>query len=301
MDRLGYTLFFAIALHGVAIFSITFGQEQKTPPTQTVEVTLAQHKSEQTPEKSDFLAQHNQLGSGTEEEARTLSTTEASNFTDNRIRNQAAAAAVPTNQPLPPTPPKPIADVAQKSQEAAPKRAKKEVVSSKKATQKVAKKREDKPKTATATPAAGQSTSLLARSLEIANLEAQIDFRQQELAKKPRIRRLTSVSTTASSDAAYLDNWRRRIEQVGNLYYPEEARKHDLKGRLRLLVVITPDGALQKVQVLGSSGNRILDDAAIRIVQLAAPFQPFSVEMRKTTDVLEIIRTLEFENTAQLY
>ena len=81
---------------------------------------------------------------------------------------------------------------------------------------------------------------------------------------------------------------------VGNLNYPGEARRRNLYGELRLLVSITPDGALQEVSVLESSGHKILDDAALRIVRLAAPFAPFPEEMRKSTDVLEIIRTWQF-------
>jgi protein TonB len=67
------------------------------------------------------------------------------------------------------------------------------------------------------------------------------------------------------------------------------------------LVSIKPDGSLKSVEILKSSGYKTLDDAAIRIVRLAAPFQPFSVEMRKNTDILEIIRTWKFEKTTHLY
>lgn len=105
----------------------------------------------------------------------------------------------------------------------------------------------------------------------------------------------------AHDDAIYLDNWRRRIESVGNMNYPEEARRNNINGSLRLLVAISPDGSVVDIEILQSSGHSVLDNAAIRIVQMAAPFQPFTNEMRRTTDRLEIIRTWKFENRASVY
>lgn len=68
-----------------------------------------------------------------------------------------------------------------------------------------------------------------------------------------------------------------------------------------MMVSVLPDGNVKEIRILHSSGNRILDDAAVRIVQLAAPFQKFPVEMRKNTDLLEIIRTWKFEKTSRIY
>ena len=101
-------------------------------------------------------------------------------------------------------------------------------------------------------------------------------------------------------DAFYLNSWRRKIETIGNLNYPVEARKRKLYGDLRLMVAILPDGTLKEVELLQSSGHRVLDDAAVRIVRLAAPFAPFPDELRQTTDVLEIIRTWQFRKNSSL-
>jgi protein TonB len=81
---------------------------------------------------------------------------------------------------------------------------------------------------------------------------------------------------------------------VGNLNYPEEARRKQLYGDLTLLVTIRPDGSLKEVKVMRSSGHQVLDDAAMRIVRLAAPYPPFPAEMRKSTDLLEIVRSWQF-------
>lgn len=302
-DRLGFTLFMAVALHAVFILGSSFVTTPSVPPVQTLEITLAQYAVEKPAEKTDFLAQANQLASGTVEEKRLPSTTERSTFQDEKIRNQSALPIQPVNKPEP-TPvenkaqKQPTADKGTSSKTDIVKRA---VVTTTAEKKKKVPKKPRKPESAPSQPKTGQSTSLLAKSLEIANLQAQIKMQQEQFAKRPKIRRLTSVSTTIHEDAIYLDNWRRRIEMVGNLNYPEEARRQKIYGTLRVLVAIYPDGGLKSVEITQSSGNKTLDDAAIRIVKLASPFQPFSVEMRKNTDVLEIIRSWKFEKNTHLY
>ena len=109
-----------------------------------------------------------------------------------------------------------------------------------------------------------------------------------------RVRRVTGVAPASPELSYYFEAWRRKVERVGNLNYPDAARARSLYGSLRLLVAIVPDGTLRDVRVLESSGHRVLDDAALRIVRLAAPFAPFPPEMRRNTDVLEIVRTWQF-------
>jgi protein TonB len=137
--------------------------------------------------------------------------------------------------------------------------------------------------------------------MDIANLQAKLMLEQEKMAKRPKVTRVTSASTLAHEDADYLDTWRQRIETLGNLNYPEEARANSIHGSLRMLVSIRPDGSVQEVDILKSSGHPTLDDAAIRIVQLAAPFQPFPLEMRERMDLLEIIRTWKFEKGTHVY
>jgi protein TonB len=142
--------------------------------------------------------------------------------------------------------------------------------------------------------------SLQARALEIASIEARIDPQHQIHAKNLRIKRLTSLATTSRADAFYLNSWRRKIESVGNLNYPQKARRDKLYGTLRLMVAILADGSLKEVELLDSSGHKVLDEAAIRIVRLSAPYAPFPDELRKSTDVLEIIRTWQFKKNSSL-
>lgn len=136
-------------------------------------------------------------------------------------------------------------------------------------------------------------------SSEIASLEAELSQEQQRYAKRPRIHRLNAASTMRDKGAWYKDEWRKKIERVGNLNYPEEARRQRIYGSLRLLVSINRDGTLYEVQVLESSGQPVLDQAAMRIVRLAAPFAPFTGDLADI-DRLEIIRTWRFERGDRL-
>lgn len=109
-----------------------------------------------------------------------------------------------------------------------------------------------------------------------------------------RVRRLGNVAPPSPDFAYYLNSWRRKVERIGQLNYPQQARAEGIVGNLRLLVAIAPDGALNEVRVLETSGHKLLDDAALRIVRLAAPYAPFPPAMKATTDILEIERTWRF-------
>lgn len=130
---------------------------------------------------------------------------------------------------------------------------------------------------------------------ELAELQASLEEQTQSYSDMPRVRRLTSASTRASVDAAYLHDWRKRVEAVGNQYYPQASIRYGLYGSLRLLVVIDHRGRLDDIRVLSSSGYAVLDEAAMKIVRMAAPYAPFPPELRETADKLEIIRTWQFQ------
>lgn len=305
-DRLGFTLFLAVAVHTAAILGIGFAITPKVPPAQTLEITLAQFTSDKPPEEADFLAQANQQGSGQLDEKALPSTREQADFQHQDI--QATAALRPLTEPTQmvplPTPAKAPAPVdITESVEQHTSRAPEQqvIITHAKQENKRSTLLEQRHKSAPPPPPPGSSQSLLSRSLEIASLQAQLNFEQQTYAKRPRVKRLTSAATKSHNDAIYLANWRRKIESVGNLNYPREAQMNQLYGSLRMMVSVLPDGSVKDVRILHSSGNKVLDDAAIRIVQLAAPFQKFPIEMRKTTDVLEIIRTWKFEKSTRIY
>lgn len=128
----------------------------------------------------------------------------------------------------------------------------------------------------------------------MAQLEAQWQVQQQQWVERPRIRRVTSATQLDPELAFYLQQWEARVERIGNQNYPEEARRQNLGGQLRLLVSIYADGRIREAQLLSSSGHAELDEAAIRILNLAAPFAPLPESLRAETEVLEIIRTWQF-------
>ena len=279
-DRLSFTTFLAVMIHAAIILGVTFTYVAKNPSTHTMEVTLVQHADKNKPKTPDFLAQFNQTGSGTLDEKTLMTSPTQAEFQDTVIREtseqQQPRAATKVEQQQ-----KPVVTTTGKSEQKALADVKIE------------------------SPDEGEfknpdKKSLLQRSLEIASLEARLEQQRQVYANRPRIKRLTSLSTASSVDAFYLNSWRRKIESIGNLNYPGEARKRKLYGSLRLMVAIEPDGALQDVRLLETSGHKVLDDAAISIVRLAAPFAPFSDELRRTTDVLEIIRTWQFRKNSSL-
>ncbi|MBO6564850.1 MAG: energy transducer TonB [Pseudomonadales bacterium] len=279
-DRLSFTLFLAIAIHAALILGVTFTYVTSKPSTHTMEVTLAQQRSKNRPDKADFLAQFNQTGSGTLEEKALMTSPTEAQFQDTEIRE--------TSQEMPQEQTRKTIEQKQTVVTTTASSDKKVALDSEIADAKPLETEFENEKT------------LRTRALEIASLEARLDRQRQIYAKRPRIKRLTSLSTASSSDAFYLNSWRRKIESIGNLNYPEEARRNKLYGSLRLMVAILPDGSLKDVELLESSGHQVLDDAAIRIVRLAAPFAPFPDELRQSTDVLEIIRTWQFRKNSSL-
>lgn len=279
-DKLSFTVFLALALHAAIILGVTFTYLDRSPSTHTMEVTLAQHRSNNQPDKADFLAQFNQQGSGTlEKKALTATTTEAE-FLDTVIRKTSPMEVVPSS-------PK-VSELTQTVVATTRKSENKASIQANLIEQKTDDSKNPIKKT------------LLERSLEIASLEARLDKQRQIHAKRPRIKRLTSLSTKSSADAYYLHSWRRKIEKIGNLNYPRQASSKRLFGSLRLMVAIRPDGSLKEVVLLESSGHQVLDDAAMHIVRLASPFAPFPDDLRGSTDELEIIRTWQFRKNSSL-
>ncbi len=134
-----------------------------------------------------------------------------------------------------------------------------------------------------------------ARDQQLASLQAQLDEQTRAASNQPRVRRLTSVSARQAADAAYLADWLARLEAVGNKYYPEASIRYGIYGDVRLLVVIRKDGSLEDIRVLASSGYAVLDEAAIKVVRMTAPYAPFPAELAATTDKLEIVRTWQFQ------
>ena len=276
-ERFGFTVFLSACVHAMVILGVGFTYFDELTSAPTMEITLAQYRSEVAPDDADFLAQENQTGSGTLQEKSAPSTPFTSEFNADVIQEvspvrQSMAAARNT------------ADTsisvltAQRSDLALEQSLEEESTEA------------ENPE--------GDDFTQDELSLAIASLQAQLDLQREAYARKPRKYTISSASTRQSHDALYLDSWRKRIESVGNLNYPPDARRQQIYGDLRLLVALNPDGTLNEVLILKSSENAILDQAAIDIVNLAAPFEPFPEELRGQYDILEIIRTWRFQEGA---
>ena len=271
-ERFGFTVFLSACFHGILILGVGFTYLDELSSAPAMEITLAQYRSEIEPDEADFLAQENQIGSGTLSEAAAQSTPFESDFNADTIQEvQPLPQAVSVTEPVP---------VQNES-----------VITTVNNDTSIDQQLQDTPEEELPVNEEASADEL---STAIASLQAQLDRQRQEYARRPRKYTISSASTKKSQDALYLDTWRRRIEAVGNVNYPESARRQEIYGSLRLLVAILPDGDVNDIQILQSSGFNVLDQAAIDIVRMAAPFAPFPEEMIGKIDILEIIRTWRF-------
>jgi len=137
------------------------------------------------------------------------------------------------------------------------------------------------------------ANELMQRTLEAMKLEAQIAKDMETYQKRPK-RRFVGARAEEYRFARYVEDWRLRIERIGNLNYPAAARDQHLYGSLLLTVLIRSDGSVENIEVNRSSGNRILDAAAVKIVEMSAPFAPFPSDIKRDTDILHVTRTWTF-------
>jgi protein TonB len=146
------------------------------------------------------------------------------------------------------------------------------------------------------TPVTG--ADLAQNALAMARMEAQIARQVEEYNKRPR-KKFVGTRTTEAAEAQYVEDWRQKVERVGNLNYPAAARGK-VYGSLVLSVAILADGEVDGIDVHRSSGHKVLDAAARRIVEMAGPFGPFPPNLRRTTDILVITRTWTFTTSDRL-
>lgn len=270
-DRLGFAALLALAVHLMVLFGVGFSAIPRPEAPTSLAVTIAVNSADEAPEEADFLAQSHQQGGGRHPQPAELSNDREADFSDSRITE-----ARPLAEPVPPPPAAPpgertnlvLADAGPRAQPRPPPGA-----------------------DASALPAEAATPGL--PSAEVASLRAKLDHLRRDYSRAPKVLRVTSVNAKAAETAVYLDYWESLVEQVGNRHYPEEARRKRIFGSLRLAVTLLPDGSVEGVEVLEGSGYRVLDQAAIRTIRLAAPFAPFPEELA-AWDRLEIIRTWRF-------
>jgi protein TonB len=291
--------------HGILVLGVTFAPEDIPPPRyETMEIILVQQKSD-PPEDAKILAQASLQGGGDLAEAETPSTPLPAPFP----QEEPEIAAPPPAESQAPAEsaaeaPEIVEEIAVESSDAEERLAEKidtkdkeakpaEVVAEQKIPEENVRDKQvpEKPEL----PPAPSATALMTNSFKIASLSAQIRRKLQAKAERPR-RKFISASTKEYKYASYMEAWRAKVERVGNLNYPEAARKNKLSGSLILDVALNNDGSINQITVRRSSGHKVLDDAAIRIVKLASPYSPFPDHIREETDILHITRTWQFLN-----
>lgn len=139
---------------------------------------------------------------------------------------------------------------------------------------------------------------LASRSDELAAFNSRLAARAQGSGRARR--KAVSSATREYRYASYMEGWRQKVERIGNLNYPGEARQRGIYGTLVMHVAVRADGSLEGARIVRSSGHEVLDQAALRIVELAAPFAPFPPDLRAEVDVLDITRTWQFERDHRL-
>ncbi len=273
--RLSFAMYFSVLLHAFLLFGLMLVMPD--PPKaanflQPLQVVLVNSKSKSKPVQADALAQHNLDGGGNTAEDRRAKSPLPAISDDSRFSPEQEA--------------KHVAEL-----EAKTKRMLTVMKSNYTAVQEELKKQKSN--------TSGNGEALVQKSLEMARLEAQIDKNWDAYQKMPHH---TSIGarTREYRFAQYIEDWRIKVERIGNLNYPEQARRQHIYGNLVLIVSINKDGSVENIEVRRSSGHPILDAAATRIVRLAAPYSPLPPSITKDTDILDITRTWTFTSSDRM-
>jgi protein TonB len=279
--RIEAALFVSIIVHVLVIGFVTFKMPEKKPLSdlnQPLDVVLVNAKSPAKPPQADALAQTNLDGGGnTDADRRAKSPFPVR---EEKVEEKKVAAAK-----------RRVEQLEREARQIMTRPAAREPqVES--APPQVAQAQPDAPVTADA-------SQIVQRGLEIARLEAQISRDWDSYQKRPR-RKFIGARTQEFRFARYIEDWRIKVERVGELNYPQAARDQKAYGSLVVTVSIKADGALERVEINRPSGWKILDEAAMHIVRLAAPFAPFPKDIAADTDILSITRTWTFTRSDQL-
>ena len=268
-------MIFSILLHAFILFGIALVSPDPHSTANfldPLQVVLVNSKSKSRPVQADALAQHNLDGGG------------------NTAQDRRATSPLPTLRDDPRFSPeqqgKRVAALEQES-----KRMLTKLKSDYTAAQPELKKQK--------ADSANNGEELVQRALEMARLEAQINKNWDDYQKLPR-RKFIGARTQEYRFAQYIEDWRVKVERIGNLNYPEQARRQQIYGKLQLSVSIRADGSVESIEVSKSSGQRILDAAAMRIVRLAAPYSPLPPSITRDVDILTITRTWTFTQSDRL-
>ena len=268
-ERLRATFVLSVLVHAMAVFGIGFAMEDAAPLLPTLDVIQTRTQTPLTPAQADFLAQASNQGGG--EHARST--------------RPSAPQAGPLPQPEDGLAPRPLR--AQTPAPSPPPEARVVASASGEAALPTPQARPETPP-----DDAPRGREKIERDIEMARLAAEIQLRSVEYAKRPK-RKFVSASTREYAWTQYLRGWVDRVERVGNLNYPDEARRRRIGGLVVISVGVRRDGSVESARIIRSSRIPMLDEAALRIVKLSEPFAPLP-KSSEDPDVLHITRTWQF-------
>ncbi|OUC58086.1 energy transducer TonB [Acinetobacter seifertii] len=258
----------AILLHTLVLlihFAMPAPSEQSTK-----EITISIRPAEDAVKHADFLAQADQQGSGTFREAHRMSSNSPTPMTTDASTGEAQLETL------------------EKVQQQRELKFEEKVLMTVLSWQKQAEESQRK-------KALEQLESQFqAKAAMVASLEAQYLQRQQDFSRQQKIKTVDGIQAKKDASAAYLDKFREKVELYGNRYYPEEAKQQQLKGEVRLMVILNAQGGIRAIRLLESSGHSVLDEAAKASVRRGAPFGRFDSNMKDISE-LRIIRTWRFD------
>ena len=268
-QRLGATLALSLAVHAVVLLGVGFSLHRAAPVMPTLDVILTRTTTPLTPEQADFLAQANNQGGGEHER----SNRPRENQSGPLPQPASGVAARQLRAQAPDPQPPPEARVVDSARGQAPAAVARET-------------QEPEPRPLP------RGAERIAHDMEMARLAAEIHLRSEQYARRPS-RKFVSASTSEYAWAGYLREWVDRVERVGNLNYPDEARRRQLAGEVVISVAVRRDGSVEQSRILRSSGIPLLDDSALRIAALAEPYPPLP-RTEEDPDILHVTRTWAF-------
>jgi periplasmic protein TonB len=304
-DRMSVAVFIAVVCHAVVVLGVSFEHElPPLPRLNSLDIVLVHSRTEAPVEDATHLAQVNNDGGGESDPNELPATPIPTPF----LAPSAELVAAAPPPPALPVPRPARVDEPSESRvdsERVPLLTHSAAVTTEKVQPAARPRPRRKPRRLAVAQAAIppatieeqvprlHASRLISRALALASLSAEVDRKLTAYAERPR-RKWVSARTREVKYASYMEAWRAKVERIGNLNYPDEARRRSLSGKLVLDVAIRPDGSLKSVTVKRSSGHTVLDDAAVRIVRLAAPYAAFPNSFKDEIDILHIERTWRF-------
>ena len=275
--RIALALLASAAVHGMVLSTqfVQINPRLFEDPNLPMEVVLVNAKSVEAPLSPDALAQVNLAGGGNTDEDRRLKSPLPASPKSQTGHEEAALQSR-------------VADLEQQAKTLLTQLQPNSTL-------------QNKPLATPATPVQPviDTSQLNQQAREMAQLQARISQKWDDYQKRPK-RAFVGANVKEYAFARYVEDWINKVERVGNVNYPEAARRQGIYGSLKLTVSVFADGRIETIDVDRTSGSKILDAAAVKIVEMAAPYPPFPDDMRKKADILSITRTWTFTRSDQL-